>query len=68
MVILPALKKIPLRRLVKECSGQISRRALIDLRAGRSSRPHRKNRELLISVLRDLTMLLDCSCDLHSWT
>jgi hypothetical protein len=54
--ILPALKKIPLRNLVEECCGRLSRRALIDLRAGRS-RPHRKNRELLESILRKLVFL-----------
>lgn len=56
MVILPALKKIPLRMLVNECSGQIRRRALIDLRAGRS-RPHGKNQELLESILKRLSFL-----------
>jgi hypothetical protein len=50
MVILPALKKIPLRILVNECSGQIRRRALIDLRAGRS-RPHARNQELLKKIV-----------------
>jgi hypothetical protein len=46
--ILPALKKIQLFRLV-EMSG-LSRRTLIDLRAGRS-RPHRSNQELLASII-----------------
>ena len=32
--IQPALKKVPLRLLVKQCEEQLSRRALIDLRAG----------------------------------
>jgi hypothetical protein len=49
--ILPALKKIPLPRLV-EMSG-LSRRTLIDLRAGRS-RPHRKNQEMIRAILRKL--------------
>lgn len=53
-VIRPALKIPPLNRLVK-LSGY-SRRMLIDARAGRS-RPHRKNRELLISILHRLTLL-----------
>jgi len=53
--ILPALKKIPLRVLVKECRIQLSRRAIIDLRAGRS-RPHRKNREKLILIMRELDL------------
>jgi hypothetical protein len=52
--ILPALKKIPLSRLV-EMSG-LSRRTLIDLRAGRS-RPHRPNLKLLVAVLRQLGLL-----------
>jgi hypothetical protein len=47
--IRPALKKIPLKLLV-ESSG-MSRRALIDLRACRS-RPHRKNREMLTTVVQ----------------
>ncbi len=49
--ILPALKKIPLNALVK-MSG-MSRRALIDARAGRS-RPRRKTRELLKLILGEL--------------
>jgi hypothetical protein len=48
--ILPALKKIPLRILVRACESRISRRALIDLRAGRS-RPHKKNSVELAKVL-----------------
>lgn len=54
--ILPSLKKAPLKVLVSQCRGQLSRRALIELRAGRS-RPRRKNRELLESVLRKLAFL-----------
>jgi hypothetical protein len=50
---LRALKKVPLILLEKGCGKHLSRRALIDLRAGRS-RPHRKNRELLVSVLKKL--------------
>jgi hypothetical protein len=46
---LPALKKAALRILVEK-SG-VSRRALMDARAGRS-RPHRKNREMLATILR----------------
>lgn len=49
--ILPALREVPLARLVK-VSG-LSRSTLIEIRAGRS-RPHRKNRELLWAVLRRL--------------
>lgn len=35
---------------------RLSRRALIDLRAGRS-RPHRKNREIITMALRKLGLL-----------
>jgi hypothetical protein len=48
--ILPALKKIPLGKLV-ELSG-LSRRALSDLRAGRS-RPHPKNEKFLAVVVKE---------------
>lgn len=54
--IQPALKKVPLHVLVKVCEKQISRRELIELRAGRS-RPHRKNQEFLVLVLRNLGLL-----------
>jgi len=47
--ILPKLRKMPINELVKK-SG-ISRRAIIDLRMGRS-RPHGKNRELLAEIIR----------------
>lgn len=46
----PALKNASLNTLEKLCCGRISRRALIDMRAGRS-RPHRKNEKLLTSIL-----------------
>ncbi len=48
--VLPALKKVPLPLLVK-MSGK-SRRMLIDARAGRS-RPHRRNQELLASIVQE---------------
>jgi len=51
--ILPALRDTRLADLVRHCKGYISRRALIDLRAGRS-RPHRKNQEILLATLRQL--------------
>ena len=54
--ILPALKKPQLSNLVEECRGILSRRAIIDLRAGRS-RPHRTNRGPLLAVLRKLGRL-----------
>lgn len=49
--ILPALKAMPLNQLVK-LSG-MSRRAIVDLRAGRS-RPHRRNLNRLASVMQFL--------------
>jgi len=52
--ILPVLRKITLPILVKMSS--LSRRALIDIRAGRS-RPHRNNQELLAAIVRKLGML-----------
>jgi hypothetical protein len=52
--ILPALKKAPLATLVKE-SG-MSKRALMDLRAGRS-KPRPKNQELLAEIVRRLGLL-----------
>jgi len=54
--IQPALKKAKLSVLVKECGKSLSRRELIELRAGRS-RPHRKTRELLESILKKLAIL-----------
>jgi hypothetical protein len=47
--ILPAIQRVDLTPLVKACRGRLSRRALIDIRAGRST-PHRKNQEFLASV------------------
>jgi len=47
---LPALKKIPLKSLVKECKEKLSRRALIDLRA-RRSRPYPKNHAMLTAIV-----------------
>ena len=52
---LPALKKVPLSILVEK-SG-MSDRELKYIRAGKS-RPHRKNRELLVSILRKLGLVL----------
>ena len=52
----PALRKPGLGVLERECHKLISRRALSDLRAGRS-RPHRKNQELLAAVLRRLGLI-----------
>jgi hypothetical protein len=52
----PALKKLPLHILVNACEKRLSRRELIELRAGRS-KPHRKTRDLLVSILKDLGFL-----------
>jgi hypothetical protein len=49
----PALKKLPLHILVETCGERLSRRELIELRAGRS-KPHRKTRELLTAILKTL--------------
>lgn len=49
--IQPALKKLKLKVLEKECENKLSRREVIELRAGRS-KPHRKTRELLELILK----------------
>lgn len=54
--IQPALRKPPLHVLVKACDERLSRREIIELRAGRS-RPHRKTQELLESILKRLGYL-----------
>ena len=54
--IQPALKKAPLHALVKACGKRLSRREIIELRAGRK-KPHRKTQELLVAVLRRLGYL-----------
>jgi hypothetical protein len=54
--IQPALKKASLIVLVGECGKSLSRRELIELRAGRS-RPHRKTRELLVLILGKLGVI-----------
>jgi hypothetical protein len=54
--IQPALKKVSLSVLVKECGKSLSRRELIELRASRS-RPHRKTQEWLVSILKGLGLL-----------
>jgi len=52
--IVPALKTISLRVLERE--SRLSRRMLIDARTGRR-RPHRKNQELLASILLELRLI-----------
>jgi hypothetical protein len=52
--IVPALKNLPLSLLIEETG--LSRRALLDIRAGRS-RPHRANRERLAAIARRLVSI-----------
>jgi hypothetical protein len=54
--ILPAVKRMSLKQLVEACKGRLSRRALIDIRAGRS-RPHRRNQEMLARILGELGLI-----------
>ena len=54
--IQPALKKPKLEVLVGACGERLSRREIIELRAGRK-KPHRKNQELLVSILKKLGFL-----------
>lgn len=54
--IVPALKK-PKLKVLQRLSG-MSRRALMDARAGRS-KPHRRNRERLSSILKKLGLIKD---------
>jgi len=54
--IQPALRKTKLAVLVKACRKRLSRREIIELRAGRK-KPHRKTQELLKSVLARLGFL-----------
>ena len=61
--IWPALKKVPLRVIVEECQGVLSRRALINLRSGRS-RPHRRNCGKIAVVLRRIGVMTEVSAEL----
>jgi len=54
--IQPALKKVKLTVLVKACGTRLSRREIIELRAGRK-KPHRRTLELLKSILMMLGYL-----------
>ena len=54
--IQPALKKPKLKVLVRACGNALSRRELIELRAGHS-RPHRKTQELLVGILKKLNLI-----------
>ena len=53
-IVLPVLKKAPLS-LLQRISGR-SRRMLMKTRAG-TTRPHRKNRERLASVVREIGLI-----------
>ena len=52
----PALKKPKLEVLVEACGKRLSRREIIELRAGRK-KPHRRTQQLLESILRRLGFL-----------
>jgi hypothetical protein len=54
--IQPTLKKPPLHVLVQACGKRLSRREIIELRAGRS-KPHRKTQELLAAILKTLGLV-----------
>jgi hypothetical protein len=54
--IQPALKKVKLAVLVKACGRRLSRREIIELRAGRK-KSHRKTQELLESILKRFGLL-----------
>ena len=55
--IQPALKSVKLRTLVEACGKRPSRRELIELRAGRAKKPHRKTKELLVAILKKLGLI-----------
>jgi hypothetical protein len=54
--VLPAVRKVPLVTLEGMCKGRLSRRALIDIRAGRST-PHRRNRQFLALVVKKTALM-----------
>lgn len=56
VTILPAVRRASLAVLERECRGHMSRRALIEIRGGRST-PHRRNENLLASVVRRLGLI-----------
>ena len=51
-----ALKNAKLKTLVKACGTKLSRREIIELRAGRS-KPHRQTQEIVAAILHDLGMV-----------
>jgi hypothetical protein len=54
--VLPAVQAEKLSVLVKTCEGTLSRRALIDIRAERST-PHPKNQQFLAGMMKNLGRL-----------
>jgi hypothetical protein len=54
--IQPALQKVELKVLVTACETKLSRREIIELRAGRS-KPHRKTQDLLVWILERFGVL-----------
>jgi len=52
----PALKRAKLGKLIRECGEKLSRREIIELRAGRK-KPRRKTQQLLESILKRLGFL-----------
>jgi len=54
--IQPALENAKHKDLASACRGKLSRREIIELRAGRS-KPHRKTQELLVGILRKLKLI-----------
>ena len=52
-VVLPAVRNVPFVKLELACKGRLSRRALIDIRAGRST-PHLRNQQFLWSIVKGL--------------
>jgi hypothetical protein len=55
--IQPALRKAPLRAVVNACGKRLSRREIIELRAGRSKKPHRKTQELITAILKKIGLI-----------
>lgn len=52
----PAMKRAKLRQLIRECGKKLSRREIIELRAGRK-KPRRKTQELLVDILKELKLI-----------
>jgi len=52
----PALKRAKLKKLIRECGKKLSRREIIELRAGRK-KPHRKTQELLVGIIKKFWLI-----------